>query len=328
MVNAITVPYDSMKMNYKTFCDKALYTYKHTNYSRYLRHLNVYHIVIHKLAFENFLSSLNENIIVFKCSEDLTRDHAHMLLWSNEQYKSSQNILSEPVQDYFHKDYILTHFIIAPPNKHDIVCNVTFNIDPLKSKCMKLILNNFRYSGHINKLYELLPKRIIGNIFQYSKFHYDFPKWDGKNFIRNVYLCKIDYWYDKNFVVCYQNTPDLYKDDFFIVHFYFLTGNTSNDKINLCLRCMNFEAENGTYRRKYVVFYSIFLSDMEEFVRGPENWCHACKQVPLFQTLTDYDMREKYNFNVKIFKKLKFFEESKIVDLKTDYFVNGILIFD
>lgn len=299
-------------MDYTEFHDKVMYRYDHFkqeafNYVKnYVSGSSLYHVVVHKEAFEKVLAKLCINILVFECSLTLERDnHAHLLLWSRYPYDSSQNIRAEKIENMSHCSSIRQKFL---SERHDIFCDVEFDVS-LKVKSMKAVLSSLSYSGHIDRLF--LPTKSVRNLFQQNKSHYDFPEYDGKTVIDNEYLTEIDRWYSKQFVISYQNTPKIYKEKIYVI---FLRFDANYKKWLMCLNCMKLEIENGCYRREYLLV-SIF--DEEIFVKDPLHWCHVCKQVPLFQTITENDVYKYYKSNVDI---------KWPTVLKIDYFKNGVVI--
>ena len=163
---------------------------------------------------------------------------------------------------------------------------VKFETSSLQEIAMDKILSNLINLHDLKQL--KLPVSLIKKLFQRAKFHFKLPVWDRK---RVFDISTVDCTYNWDFVVQYQNEEDIFTSSRYLVENYFI----ANKKImKMCLKCIKYEIENGSYCRIFRFLESKSLSFINSFVTNALNWCNICKCVPLFQTLTDKELDIMY----------------------------------
>lgn len=325
-----------------------------SHHGDHLNFFNYYHVVIHKSQLETFgtntgcisISKLwnNEHVHLIAYSERLLKNRAGIRLeeieFSNRlPYELSKSKLKSKLY------YIAEHFIFCQEEQHDFFCKVTFNVflldniyndtfivSSLKNECIAFILKNLNYLHDMEKL--KLPKSLLRDIFRISKSHFRLPEFDGQNRVERVIakdikvfetFTKHDIVFNKKFVGYFQNMDSdsicIELENLHIVFAYFKTVN--DDKINMCLRCMRFENENGYFKRMFAVLDCCNSSNYK-FIKDPINWCRACQQVPLFQLLTFAQFNKLYTCHLNIREWIKYFGVCNGETLiKIDYFEKG-----
>lgn len=280
-----------------------------------------YHFVIHKSAFhENLLSRLSMKHF----SNWFRDDHRHLTAYSAKPIENNMWIRSEEIKDSKKAIRIYRHFV---QEEHDFYCDVTFNVETLKYLCIKSFLRNLNYLHDMEKL--KLPKCLVRDIFWQSKSRFRLSEFHNQNVMVNYieiipFFRKQDFIWPKNLVVWFQNDLSLnydfenYISRFIIVNFDFETGD--NNCVKMCLKCMNFENENGYYQRRYTLKLNINVC---KFILDPMNWCRACQQVPLFQLLSYSKFQCLYPYKVIDYLHIR---SSSHPIIKRDYFDNGVKV--
>lgn len=280
-----------------------------------LKRMKFYHVVIHKLALVNF----DINLFNIKVSKLWRNEHLHLIVHSIDELENSEGIRSYRI-DLSDLHYIDDHFITCSEKEHDYFCSVSFGITSLKNMCIISVLKNLDYLHNMKRL--KLPKCILKDIFQQSKFGFSLPEFSGQSRVTNWKMYEIftkqDIVFHKKDVFLIQNehSLELYRYIGRSVIVFFDFNVTDNDSIKMCLECMKFENENGYYQRRYKLLQFYFHSYNEMFVKDPINWCHVCRQVPLFQILT-YDQ-----FN-SLYKYDMYEDNTDEPVIKIDYFEKG-----
>lgn len=297
--------------------------------------INIYHIIIHKLALETFekiwTTGFDSSNLTYIAISPLQRDeHIHMLVEkrARKEFENGTRIRSERIISKLKFNDVLNKYFYCR-KEHDFFCNITFNCPTLQSICIKSILKNLNYLHSMEKL--KLPKKIIKEIFLQSKQDLLLPesnsKWDTLNSTIFEFFAEQDIAFHKQFVAYFQTTWDIYGEfsDFLIVFYDFRIAN--NEIVKMCLKCMKFENGNNDFERKYGFFKSIFILKNTEFVQNPMNWCHTCKQVPLFQILTHAQFDDLYTFDIfENYNRHSTFITIEEPLIKTDYFEKGVKV--
>lgn len=308
------------------------------------------HFVIHKSVFdERMVSSLSSPYVI--AISDLFRDeHVHLvatLLKTRDPFKNIPRIRSEQLEDSKKIHHISEHYFTKCSEKHDFFCDVTFNTLPLKYMCMKSILRNLDYLHNIEMVKvpkplsiqtsEMikLPNYVLRDIFKQSKSRYHLPEFNEQSLpitydeIFQLFTEQDIIWY-KKLVVWFQNDLHFvdclktYKNHNFshliFVIIDFITAD--NNSVKMCLKCINFENENGYYQRRYTL--RIFVDDVHYFavfMQDPINWCRACQQIPLFQLLTISQFEYLYPCFISDYYK---YDKSEVI--KMEYFEKGVKV--
>lgn len=283
-----------------------------------------YHFVIHESAFHQKLES---RLSISDCSKWYGNEHVHIHLVArtDKPIKNNMWIRSEEMKDAKKPIEIYRHYFI--PGEHDFFCNVTFNVETLKYVCMKSFLRNLNYLHDMEKL--KLPRRLVRDIFRQSKSRFRLFEFHSQDVTVNYtdiiqFFTKQDVIWPKKLVVWFQNDVSFNYDfeehvsRFVIVTFEFITAD--NNCVEMCLKCMNFENENGYYKRKYTLKLKIHIS---EFIMDPMHWCRACQQVPLFQLLSCSEFEYLYPYSI-----IDYFckDTCAYPVIKMDYFENGVKV--
>lgn len=330
-------------MDYNEFCNRVKPNFIPINVSDIMDNVIFDHVVIHKSAFEIF-SALN--VIYFDISPLWNNEHVHLIVESfeREPLKNNAKIQTQQIKSQSNLNYIQDHFMYCREKEHNFFCNFTFTLPSLKNRCITSILKKLDYLHDMEKLN--LPKTLLKDIFQQSKSHYQLQGIDGQSCtVKRTFLEFLnqqDIVFPKKFVVWFQTkdnlTPDIpFMSDlsrFFVVYYYFRSD--TQYSIKLCLKCMKFENENGSYQRNYWLLKQQFNAD---FTQQPMNWCHACQQVPLFQVLTDNQFDNLYTYDIyendwyknnntalELLIKTDYFDEVVKLLIKTDYFEEGVKV--
>lgn len=308
------------------------------------------HFVIHKSVFDQRMVSSLSSPCIIKVTELFRDEHVHLVvahLKTREPFKNIPKIRSEQLEHSKKLIHISEHYFTKCSKKHDFFCDVTFDTLPLKYMCIKSILRNLDYLHDIETVKVLkplsmqtsemvkLPKYVLRDIFNQSKSRYHLPEFNEQSVaitydeIFQLFTEQDIIWY-KKLVVWFQN--DLYfaeclktyrKHNFSHLIIVVIDFITADDNIvKMCLKCMNFESENGYYWRRYklkfvyddVFRYAVFMQD-------PINWCRACQQIPLFQLLTFSEFEYLYPC---VLSDYYTYGKSKII--KMEYFEKGIKV--
>lgn len=290
-----------------------------------LRKEKFYHVVIQKSALETFPT----NVEYIRISPLWNNEHIHLIVqWhGHKPLKNNVGIRSERILLISKANFIFNHCFNCDNDEHNFFCNFACTISSLKNICITSILKNVNYLHNLEKLN--LPESLLKDIFEQSKYHCHLPEIDNQRRIKKKILesfIQQDIAFDKKFVAWLQTANNsaisniCINSHIFIVYYYFKT----DEKHNICLKCMKFESKNGNYKREYYFSESYFKGFL---IQHFSNWCRTCQQVPLFQVLT-YD--QLYNlYSIESFYEFddivgnKSYKEKEPI-IKTDYFENNI----
>ena len=252
-----------------------------------------YHVIVHESAFQSFLRKINSDTVPYEAREH--GNHVHFLVLSKYPFEGDKNILSRSLEIGRDNDYRLFKRLFKSSRKKlNFFCKFTFENPSLQEMAMNKILSNLRNLHDLKQLN--LPFPLMKNLFQRAKSHFQLPEWDGKTVLENTDISTVDPTYDSEFVIRYQNTENIFTSRRFLVENYFEIKGIK-ETVKMCLECMKFERKTGSYCRNFRYLNNTDLSFLNSFVTDAWNWCHACKCVPLFQTLTDKEMNILYRVN-------------------------------
>lgn len=283
-----------------------------------------YHVIICKSKLNTFLS--NNYLSLKKTSKLWKNEHYHLIVQSEKLLQNTEGVQSEEIL-YFKNMNFKSHFFEGSEKEHDFFCNSSFTVSSLKNMCIATILKNLNYLHDMEKL--KLPKPLFKNIFQQSKSKLRPIKYNELVFMENhhprkifdnfiqldvIFHKKIVFWI-KNFVF-YNSRYEFERP--FIVLFDFITPDS--DSVQMCLKCMKYENEEGNYQRRYRLWKLVWRFKDLLFNQNPRNWCRACQQVPLFQVLNSTEYRKFYKYD--IFETNYDWIDNKLL-IKMDYFKNG-----
>ena len=282
-------------------------------YALFILHKRDYHVIVHESAFQNFLKKLSRDTLA--CVARKHKNHVHFLVCSKDPFGSDRGILSRSLENKL--DLISAERMFKNWRKRlDYFCSVTFENPSLQEMSMNKILVN------LSNLYEIkqlnLPVPIMKNLFRQAKSHFLLPEWDGYTVSKDTDISEVDRTYDGNFVVRYQHTENIYTSTRYLIQIFFFKVN-SKEIVRMCRECMKFEMEKDLYVRMYrcLPWEPSFICN--GFVTDAWNWCHACKRVPLFQTLIDIDVYRQYRVNPYV-------NLHPYMILKHEYFKDGVLL--
>ena len=249
-----------------------------------IRHAN-HHVIVHYSAFETFYRLLLEGIVteVAECSKFWKKDHVHLFVRSSK-WKNVWGIRGEFFQNKQHRKYIIVNFFHCKETRHNFMCHFELGIHSLMDMSLLIILQNLQNFRDIFKLG--LPKFIIDYIIERCETLYQLPintkkSYGGidKTFAKVKYIYE-SHMYDKDWIVWLQNQHkiQLLKPSVMIYSVCF--QNADNTIIKRCSVCMNSKPATRVvkYRNRW---------DLKSILKDPTEWCHVCKQVPLFVLIPD-----------------------------------------
>lgn len=284
-----------------------------------------YHVVVHESVLIKVLTLVH----IFIISKLWKNKHFHLIvyvnfskIWDfNKLLHNNDKIRSEKI-DFSIIRYVNDHFFNCSEKEHDSFCNFTLTISSLKHMCIESILKNLDYLHNMEKL--KLPKPLLKDIFQQNKSIFNPKEYNDLIFTASQTekifenLTQQDVIFPKDIVFWLQkkdnNVFQYYTRESLLVFFDFMSK--SSVSVRMCLKCMKFENENGNYQRRYKLMRWVNICC---FVQDPNNWCKACRQVPLFQILTYVQYRNLYKFD--IYDPIYMSKLDPLI--KTDYFENG-----
>ena len=292
-------------MDFYEFQHKLLIQSTYVNRCTFLNYRSgIYHLILHKSRFREFILELDQNITVLEYSVLWRNDHIHLLIYMKQKIKSLSNFKILPVKN---ARYIYRNFISGGKERHDLICNASFKVLSLQILSMNIILKKLHY---LHNMFQLdLPNLLYKKLFKQSQIYFSIPSYADKSFdLNELTFSKDDCVYTKEFVSWIQRKRFLVFHNFSYIQHQFISHD--NKIYNFCLKCMNFEMEDGKFI-KISELKPVPPFDTFSLSRNPLNWCHACKQVPLFYIPMHPCLLCKSDFNN--YEKTDYYEDGRIV---------------
>ena len=133
---------------------------------------NVFHVVLHKRRFEDFILKLNQNITILEFSMEY-HIYVHQLISIKENI---QNFSTFQITVAKNAKYMHSNFIFGGKEHHDMVCNASFEVLSLQTITLNIILKNLRY---LHDIFELkLSKLFYEKLFNQSEVYFSIPDYN------------------------------------------------------------------------------------------------------------------------------------------------------
>lgn len=241
-----------------------------------------FHVAIHQSVFGEFWINIRD-IRVFKCSK-LRKEHVHLLIYS-DQWQNCWGMRGEKIANDQHYKFIVLNYFSRKSQRHNFLCHIEFGIPSLMRLSLKTVLSRV---SHVSDLTCLgFSQTILGIISKHCETLIQIPYHENDSFLplrylrrdQPIHFSEIDKCIEKNIVSMFQTKAVLYFWGSFIISFDYIADDGRT--IPKCQKCIQLEGvfpRSLVYRRKPV----------KPYIQNPQNWCHVCKQVPLFVILT-YD---------------------------------------
>ena len=253
------------------------------------------HLIVHQSAFDHFWINMDD-IKIAKCSK-FRKEHLHLIVHTTKKIKDCWNIRGEKILNDKHLEFILLHYFSRKPQRHNFICQIKFDNFTLFTLSLKKILNRLH---DVYSLTELgLSKNILMILFEHCETLIKIPTNKDKLIFSPIiryYFKEIDICFERNIVSTLQNQSRLYFHGAFIV-----SNEYVSEKGQCFQRCKKCIQLHGLFSRRFVYR----RMPVKPYIQNPQNWCHVCKKVPLFQIYTFEEFVNLYGCPSKHIHTLK-----------------------